>query len=50
MIEVTEAVTIAGNGFEFAGDYRGLEVLEKKGSLIGATATARCARPMTTAC
>ena len=35
VIEVTEAVTIAGNGFEFASDFRGLEVLEKKGSLIG---------------
>ena len=35
VIEVTEAVTITGSGFEFAGDYRGLEVLEKKGTLIG---------------
>ncbi|MGE0257255.1 MAG: M14 family metallopeptidase [Alphaproteobacteria bacterium] len=35
VIEVTEAVTIAGSGFEFAGEFRGLEVLEKKGTLIG---------------
>jgi predicted deacylase len=35
VIEVTEAVTITGSGFEFAGEYRGLEVLEKKGTLIG---------------
>jgi predicted deacylase len=35
VIEVTEAVTIAGNRFEFAGDFRGLEVLGKKGTLIG---------------
>jgi hypothetical protein len=35
VIEVTEAITITGNGFEFAGDYRGLEVLETKGTLIG---------------
>ena len=34
-IEVTEAVTIASNGFEFAGEFRGLEVLPEKGSLIG---------------
>ena len=35
VIEVTEAVTISGDGFEFAGDFRGLEVLAKKGTLIG---------------
>jgi predicted deacylase len=35
VIEVTEAVTISGNRFDFAEDYRGLEVLPKKGSLIG---------------
>jgi predicted deacylase len=35
IIEVTEAVTISGDRFDFAGDFRGLEVLEKKGSLIG---------------
>ena len=35
VIEVTEAVTISGDRFDFAGDFRGLEVLEKKGSLIG---------------
>jgi predicted deacylase len=35
VIEVTEAVTITGNHFDFAGDFRGLEVLAEKGSLIG---------------
>ena len=35
VIEVTEAVTISGDRFDFAGDFRGLEVLEKKGMLIG---------------
>jgi predicted deacylase len=35
IIEVTEAVTISGDHFDFAGDYRGLEVLPEKGTLIG---------------
>jgi predicted deacylase len=35
VIEVTEAVTITGNSFEFAGDFRGLEVLTPQGTLIG---------------
>lgn len=35
VIEVTEAVTIAGDRFDFADDFRGLEVLAEKGSLIG---------------
>jgi hypothetical protein len=35
VIEVTEAVTITGDRFDFSGDYRGLEVLGKKGSVIG---------------
>jgi predicted deacylase len=35
VIEVTEAVTITGQRFEFAGDFRGLEVLTAKGTLIG---------------
>jgi predicted deacylase len=35
VIEVTEAVTILGDRFDFAGDFRGLEVLAKKGTLIG---------------
>jgi len=35
VIEVTEAVTISGERFDFAEDYRGLEVLPEKGSLIG---------------
>ncbi len=35
VIEVTEAVTIAGDKFEFVDDFRGLEVLSPKGTLIG---------------
>ncbi|MGE5268528.1 MAG: M14 family metallopeptidase [Thiohalocapsa sp.] len=35
VIEVTTAVTISGGRFDFAGDFRGLEVLPEKGSLIG---------------
>ncbi|HEY3911234.1 MAG TPA: succinylglutamate desuccinylase/aspartoacylase family protein [Stellaceae bacterium] len=35
VIEVTEAVTIAGDNFEFVDDFRGLEVLSPKGTLIG---------------
>jgi predicted deacylase len=35
VIEVTEAVTISGDRFDFAGDFRGLEVLPGKGTLIG---------------
>jgi predicted deacylase len=35
VIEVTEAITIAGDHFDFAADFRGLEVLANEGSLIG---------------
>ena len=35
VIEVTQAVTIGGEEFEFAGDFYGLEILPKKGTLIG---------------
>jgi predicted deacylase len=35
VIEVTEAVTIAGERFDFTADFRGLEVLPDKGTLIG---------------
>ncbi len=35
IIAVTEAVTMTADGFEFAGDFRGLEVLPRKGTLIG---------------
>ena len=35
VIQVTEAVTITGDKFEFVQDFRGLEVLSPKGSLIG---------------
>jgi predicted deacylase len=35
IIEVTEAVTITGDDFEFVQDFRGLEVLSQKGTLIG---------------
>src|SRR3546814_7727151 len=34
-IEVTEAVTIRSNQFEFAGPYVGLEVIPKAGSVLG---------------
>ena len=34
-IEVTEAITITSDRFDFAGDFRGLEVLPQKGMLIG---------------
>jgi hypothetical protein len=34
-IEVTEAVTIGSDRFDFAGDFHGLEVLPYKGMLIG---------------
>jgi predicted deacylase len=34
-IEVTEAVTITSDRFDFADDFRGLEVLKEKGTLIG---------------
>ena len=35
VIEVTQAVTISGEEFEFAGDFYGLEILPEKGTLIG---------------
>ena len=35
VIEVTEAVTISGERFDFAQDFRGLEVLAEKGTVIG---------------
>jgi hypothetical protein len=35
VIEVTEAVTITGDRFEFVEDFRGLEVMPKQGTLIG---------------
>jgi hypothetical protein len=35
VIEVTQAVTITGDKFEFVAPYVGLEVIEKAGSLIG---------------
>jgi predicted deacylase len=35
VIEVTEAVTISGDRFDFVDDFRGLEVLPEKGTLIG---------------
>jgi predicted deacylase len=35
VIEVTEAVTIGGDKFVFAADFRGLEVLSSRGTLIG---------------
>jgi predicted deacylase len=35
VIEVTQAVTIAGNRFEFVAPYIGLEVIEQAGTVIG---------------
>jgi predicted deacylase len=35
VIEVTEAVTISGERFDFAAEFRGLEVLPEKGTVIG---------------
>jgi predicted deacylase len=35
VIEVTEAVTIAGDNFVFVGDFRGLDVVPSRGTLIG---------------
>ena len=35
VIEVTDAVTISGERFDFVEDFRGLEVLAEKGALIG---------------
>jgi len=35
VIEVTEAVTITGDKFVFASDFRGLEVLSSRGTLVG---------------
>jgi predicted deacylase len=35
VIEVTDAVTISGERFDFTQDFRGLEVLPEKGTLIG---------------
>ncbi|HEX3885099.1 MAG TPA: M14 family metallopeptidase [Stellaceae bacterium] len=34
VIEVTEAITISGERFDFTGPYRGLEVIPKKGTVI----------------
>ena len=35
VIEVTDAVTITADRFTFASDYRGLEVLAKRGTVLG---------------
>ncbi|MFI4948029.1 MAG: succinylglutamate desuccinylase/aspartoacylase family protein [Alphaproteobacteria bacterium] len=35
VIEVTEAVTITGQRFDFTEDFRGLEVIPEKGTVIG---------------
>jgi predicted deacylase len=35
VIEVTEAVTITGDRFDFVEDFRGLEVIPQKGAVIG---------------
>ncbi|MGE0726019.1 MAG: succinylglutamate desuccinylase, partial [Alphaproteobacteria bacterium] len=35
VVQVTQAVTIATDQFRFAQDFKGLEVLEQAGTLIG---------------
>ena len=45
VITVTEAVTITSDRFEFAGDFRGLEVLSPKGTLIGRDGTREICTP-----
>lgn len=45
VIEVTEAVTISGDRFEFVDDFRGLEVLPKQGNLIGYDGTKEVRAP-----
>ncbi|HEX3538296.1 MAG TPA: M14 family metallopeptidase [Stellaceae bacterium] len=45
VIEVTEAVTISGDRFEFVDDFRGLEVLPQKGMLIGHDGTREVRTP-----
>jgi predicted deacylase len=35
VVTVTDAVTIVGDHFEFAADYRGLEVIPRAGTIIG---------------
>mgnify|MGYP006274906473 CR=1 FL=1 len=44
VIEVTDAVTITADRFTFASDYRGLEVLAKRGTVLGHDGT----RPVVT--
>ena len=39
VIEVTDSITIRSDGFAFAKDYRGLEVVSKKGTEIGRDGT-----------
>jgi hypothetical protein len=45
VIEVTEAVTISGDRFEFVDNFRGLEVLPQQGSLIGHDGTREVRTP-----
>ena len=35
VIQVTDPITVKSDSFRFAADYKGLEVIEKKGSLLG---------------
>lgn len=35
VIQVTDPITVKSDSFRFAEDYKGLEVIEKKGSLLG---------------
>jgi predicted deacylase len=45
VITVTEAVTITADRFEFAADFKGLEVLTPKGTLIGRDGTREVRTP-----
>jgi hypothetical protein len=45
VIEVTEAVTITTGQFEFTGEFRGLEVLPKRGTPIGRDGEREIATP-----
>ena len=47
---MTEAVTITGDRFDFTRDFRGLEVLGEKGSVIGRDGEREVRRPTIIAC
>ncbi len=45
IIEVTHAVTVTGNSFNFVEDYRGLEVILERGTEIGRDGSTRVVTP-----